>query len=60
MPIYEYICGGCGSVQEEIRCIADRDKGPKCETCKCSVPMHPRLSPTRGNVKNPAVPKRTK
>lgn len=59
-PVYDWRCGGCGSVRSEIRCIADRDKPVKCDVCKDKIPMTREPSPTRGIVKNPAVPKRIK
>ncbi len=31
MPVYEYQCPKCGTVYEETRAIADRDKPVRCK-----------------------------
>lgn len=65
-PVYEYECSICGKVIEEIRCIAARDELPLCycivdKRTNKGVAMGRVLSPTRGNVKNPAAgPRRMK
>jgi putative FmdB family regulatory protein len=33
MPVYEYQCPRCGTVYEETRAIADRDKPARCSKC---------------------------
>ena len=60
MPIYEYRCPRCGQIQEAIRCIADRYDAPLCfEHPKAAVEMQFVVSPVRGIVVDPAVPRRT-
>lgn len=53
MPIYEYRCTFCEHRQEEIRCMADREKPLDC--VKCDGSMVPAVSAVRGTVKNPAA-----
>lgn len=55
MPIYEYKCPHCESQRTDIRSIAERDDGPRCD--RDNVKMLRLLSPTPGIVKNPAVPR---
>ena len=58
MPIYEYRCPSCGQVQEAIRCIANRHDAPLCfEHSKAAVEMKLVISPVRGTVVDPAVPR---
>lgn len=59
MPIYTFACK-CGNTVDVIRCIADRNKPSYCALCPDGPRMKKVLSPTRGVVKNPAVPKRSK
>lgn len=59
-PIYDYKCPRCGQVQEAIRCIAHRHNGPACPGHPTAVPMELVISPVRGNVVNPSVPRRVK
>jgi putative FmdB family regulatory protein len=51
MPIYEYVCDGCGAETQERRAMADRDNAPECE-CGCEmrrkVAAAPALSQTDG------------
>jgi putative FmdB family regulatory protein len=55
MPVYEYECRRCKSSSSELRSIADRLVAPNCP--KCGKAMRFTLSPTRGVVRNPAVPR---
>lgn len=34
MPVYEFTCDNCGSVDSEQRSMADSDKKKKCVICK--------------------------
>lgn len=33
MPLYRYLCGGCGWWREDLRSIADRHQAPPCGKC---------------------------
>lgn len=55
MPFYLYYCMKCGAEREDMRLIADRRTGPKCD--HCSAPMTLQLTPPTVIVKNPAVPR---
>lgn len=57
MPIYRFECV-CGHAIELMLCIGS-NKRPRCGN-SCGKQMKKVLSPTRGIVKNPAVPRRTK
>lgn len=61
-PIYLYECSICGKTLEEMRCIASRDSLPYCY---CNVDhrgvanaMQRVVTPVKGIVKNPAVPRK--
>ena len=57
MPLYDYKCGICEhSLQAAMRRIDERYIGPKCY--RCGLNMHLIVSPVRGKVKDPAVPKK--
>lgn len=34
MPMYEYRCEGCGQVFEQLRPMADADRGVVCPACE--------------------------
>jgi putative FmdB family regulatory protein len=56
MPLYEYECKDCGQTRTDIRCIADRERGPKCDRCKPRRTMTQIISgPPMGIVKDPAA-----
>lgn len=52
MPVYDYLCR-CGHMDMDIRCISDREQGPKCT--QCGEQMKLTVSPVKGIVRNPAV-----
>lgn len=60
MPAYEYKCPTCKGVYEVYCAMKDRNEPVSCENYDCAdyrLPVMKRiLSPTRGVVKNPAVP----
>lgn len=58
MPLYEYECPRCASQRSDVRTVEQRHDGPKCDFC--STPMALVVSPVRGVVKNPAVPRGNK
>ncbi len=58
MPFYTYRCERCDITREDLKCMAARDKLPRCTTCK--KPMPREIEPVAGVVKNPAVPKRSR
>jgi predicted nucleic acid-binding Zn ribbon protein len=55
MPMYLYACPNCGWLRSDIRCIDQRHIAPTCD--KCKEPMKLQITPVRGYVKNPAVPR---
>ncbi|HUS81546.1 MAG TPA: FmdB family zinc ribbon protein [Armatimonadota bacterium] len=36
MPIYEYVCSGCGERFELLRQRSQRNRKAKCEQCGCA------------------------
>lgn len=58
MPLYEYICVPCNRYDVQMRLVAERHDGPECFGCKQKMDLI--LSPTRGVVKSPAVPRSPK
>lgn len=56
MPVYEYMCRGCGVITEELRSIAKRDARHAC--ARCETPMRRIVSAVLGVVRDPAVPKK--
>lgn len=58
MPAYHYVCQKCDTSRVDMRCIAERHDGPDCD--RCHIKMTLVVSPVRGIVKNPAVPKEAK
>lgn len=55
MPLYTYRCNPCKKERDDMRCIAERHDGPKCD--RCGKKMTLQISPTAGVVINPAVPR---
>ena len=58
MPLYTYKCEDCEKTRTDIRCIAERHDGPKCDFC--GSPMKLAIDPVVGVVKNPAAPRGSK
>lgn len=58
MPLYEYRCEPCNKERTDIRTIAERHEGPRCDRCKQEMNLV--VSPVAGIVKNPAVPRGSK
>lgn len=58
MPIYQYECQkwACGTQYEAMKCIEQRQYAPRCPKCK-GLTGKLVITPVRGIVKNPAVPK---
>lgn len=59
MPVYEYTCAE-GHVTAKVRRIENRHERAYCEHHQCNRIAYMVLSPTPGNVKNPAVPRSKK
>lgn len=56
MPLYSYVCKGCGQTRADIRTIEDRAYGPKCDRCKPRRTMVQFIDGApMGIVKNPAA-----
>lgn len=55
-PLYSYECAPCKKRRTDIRCIADRERGPECDRCRQSMTLVI-TSPPMAIVKNPAVPR---
>ena len=56
MPVYSYRCEQCGRERIDIRCIAEKDKGPKCDRCSPRRVMDLFIeTPPLGIVKDPAA-----
>jgi putative FmdB family regulatory protein len=49
MPIYEYICKGCGEKFEAFRSIHDEDENVACPKCKRTHPSRIISSISIGN-----------
>lgn len=59
MPLYEYKCPWCQAETTDMRTIEQRENGSLCYRCgkKHMVLV---ISPVKGVVKNPAVPRGSK
>lgn len=55
MPLYTYLCKWCQQTRVDLRTIAERDKGPKCDRCKPARKMKRQMDAVHGVVKNPAA-----
>ena len=60
MPLYEYYCALCNRYEMEMRLIVEREQKPLPKCGQCGDETKPVISPVRGVVKNPAVPRRSK
>lgn len=58
MPLYDYNCEGCDRSKQGMRLIAEREDSPKCDFC--GERMKLQVSPVRGFVRGPAVPREPK
>jgi len=57
-PLYDYRCEDCENGRQDMRTVAERHDGPKCDFCSGQMKLV--ISPVAGVVKNPAVPRRSK
>ena len=55
MPMYSYQCDRCGAAENQLRCIADRDKHGSCYRCSGGRMEHSIDVAPMALVRNPAV-----
>jgi len=55
MPLYQYKCQWCDRITEGMRTVQERGFTPECYFCGKATTLI--VSPVRGIVKNPAVPR---
>jgi len=55
MPMYSYQCDRCGAVEDQLRCIADRDKHGPCYRCSGGRMEQIVTGAPMALVRNPAV-----
>lgn len=55
MPMYSYQCDRCGATEDQLRCIADRDKHGSCYRCSGGRMEHIIDVAPMALVRNPAV-----
>lgn len=58
MPLYEFQCPRCEKYRSDVRTVEARHDGPRCDHCGAKMTLL--MSPVRGIVKDPAVPRGTK
>jgi putative FmdB family regulatory protein len=53
MPVYQFRCTSCEHVEDEIRCIEQRNEPKDCK--ECFGAMKPEVAGVRVIVRNPAA-----
>lgn len=60
MPVYEFYCSGCGRTIERLLSKPQKTYKSYCGKAGKTMTLKRVFSPTRGIVKNPAVPRKAK